>query len=144
MICPLKHGMVAAKIYCSQLIIWVKNSPVMGRKDYLAQHELIIYGWFGRHKTERGKGKSVIFYPKPHRSKLHPTMKPIGLLRQLILNSTKIGDKVYDPFGGSGSTLMACEHTKRKCAMIELDPNYVATIIQRWEILTGKEAIKIS
>jgi DNA modification methylase len=70
-------------------------------------------------------------------------MKPVGLLRQLILNSTLIGDTVYDPFGGSGSTLLASEHLHRKCCMIELDPNYVATIIQRWEILTGREAVKI-
>jgi DNA modification methylase len=89
---------------------------------------------------ERSKAKSVIFYPKPAKSKLHPTMKPIGLLRKLILNSTKMGELIYDPFGGSGSTLIACEHTRRKCAMIELDPEYVATTIQRWEMITGQEA----
>lgn len=71
-------------------------------------------------------------------------MKPVGLLRQLILNSTKIGDIVYDPFGGSGSTLIACEHVNRKCVMVELDPEYVSTIIQRWETLTNKEATKLS
>lgn len=141
MLCALRAGMKQAGIYYSQLIIWVKNQVVVGRKDYLTQHEVIAYGWFGRHKMERSKSKSVLFYPKPHRSKLHPTMKPVGLLRQLVLNSTKIGETVYDPFGGSGSTLMACEHLKRKCYMVELDPNYVSTIIQRWEILTNQEAI---
>jgi DNA modification methylase len=89
---------------------------------------------------ERSKAKSVIFYPRPSKSKLHPTMKPVGLLRKLILNSTKMGETVYDPFGGSGSTLIACEHTRRKCAMIEKDPEYVSTIIQRWETITKKEA----
>lgn len=91
---------------------------------------------------ERSKAKSVIFCPKPARSKLHPTMKPVQLLRQLIGNSTKIGDTVYDPFGGSGSTLIACEHYQRKCLMIEIDPDHVSTTIQRWEILTGREAAK--
>lgn len=143
MLCALRRGMKAAGIYYSQLIIWVKNTIVVGRKDYLPGHEIIAYGWFGRHKMERSKGKSVVFYPKPAKSKLHPTMKPVGLLRKLILNSTKIGEIVYDPFGGSGSTLMACEHTSRKCLMIEIDPVHTATIIQRWETLTGKEAIKL-
>jgi DNA modification methylase len=140
MICALRQGMKQAGYYYSQMIIWVKNVMVIGRKDYAPQHELIVYGWHGRHKMERAKGKSVIFYPKPHRSVLHPTMKPIGLLRQLILNSTKMGELIYDPFGGSGSTLIASEHTGRKCAMVELEPEYVATTIQRWEMLTGQEA----
>jgi len=74
------------------------------------------------------------------RAKKHPTMKPVGLLRRLILNSTKIGETVYDPFGGSGSTLIACEHTSRKCIMIEMDPKYCETIVKRWEILTKQKA----
>ncbi len=143
MMCALRAGMKQAGIYYSQMIIWIKNQIVVGRKDYLPQHEVIAYGWHGRHKMERSKGKSVIFHPKPHRSALHPTMKPIGLLRQLILNSTKINDTVYDPFAGSGSTLIACEHLKRKSIIIELDPTHCSTIIQRWELLTGKKAEKI-
>ena len=153
MFSALRAGMKQAGIYYSQMIIWIKNTIVVGRKDYLPAHEVIAYGWHGRHKMERSKGKSVmyvseevkplIFQDKPHSSQLHPTMKPVQLMRQFILNSTKIGEVVYDPFGGSGSTLIACEHTKRKCIMIEIDPNYVSTIIQRWETLTGKEATKI-
>lgn len=85
----LRDGIEEAGFYYSQMIVWIKNQAVIGRKDYLPQHELIAYGWHGRHKMERGKAKSVIFYPRPSRSKLHPTMKPIGLLRKLILNSTK-------------------------------------------------------
>ena len=143
MMFALRMGMKQAQVYYSQMIIWIKNTIVVGRKDYLPGHEIIAYGWYGRHKMERSKGKSLMFYSKPHSSKLHPTMKPVGLIRQFILNSTKIGDTVYDPFGGSGTTLIACEHTKRKCRMIELDPNYVSTIIQRWETLTDKEAKKL-
>jgi len=142
MLCALRQGMKSAGIYYSQMIIWIKNTVVLGRKDYLCQHEIIAYGWHGRHKQERGKARSVMFYPKPHKSALHPTMKPVGLLRQLILNSTKKGDTVYDPYGGSGSTLIACEHTGRRCAMIEIDPKYVGTIISRWEKLTNKKAKK--
>jgi len=67
-------------------------------------------------------------------------MKPIGLLRRLILNATKLGETVYDGFGGSGSTLIACEHIQRRCIMVEMDPAYCDKIIKRWEILTGKEA----
>jgi DNA modification methylase len=91
---------------------------------------------------ERRKAKSVMFYPKPHRSVLHPTMKPVGLLRQLILNSTKTGEIVYDPFLGSGSTLIACEHTGRRCIGIEMDKTHCNTIIARWEKLTNKKAKK--
>ena len=133
MSCSLRVGMKQAKLFYSQMIIWVKNTTVLGRKDYNPQHELIAYGWYGRHKFERGKKRSVVFYPKPSKSKLHPTMKPVGLLRKLILNSTKAGEYVYDPFGGSGSTLIACEQTKRKCLMIEIDEGYCEVIKKRYK-----------
>lgn len=136
----LREGVENAGYYYSQGLIWIKNNVVMGRKDYLPQHELIAYGWYGRHKFERSKAKSIILYPKPHKSKLHPTMKPVGLIRKLIPNNTKIREWVYDPFGGSGSTLIACEHMGRRCAMVEMDPSYCEVIIERWEKLTGKNA----
>lgn len=139
MMCALRQGMKQAGFYYSQMIIWIKNTIVVGRKDYLPQHKLIAYGWHGRHKMERSKDRSVMFYPKPHRSKLHPTMKPVGLIRKLVMNSTKMDEVVYDPFGGSGTTLIACEHTKRKCLMIESEEQYFNIIIKRWEKLTGKK-----
>lgn len=137
MIFALREACLQVGMKVAQLIIWVKDRAVVGRLDYLPQHELILYGWKGTHDFKRGKDKSVVFHPKPSQSKLHPTMKPVGLLRRLILNSTKVGDTVYDPFGGSGSTLIACEHTKRKCIMAEMDPEYCQTIIARWQKLTG-------
>ena len=143
MFSALRSGMKQAGFYYSQMLIWIKNQPVMSRKDYLSQYELIAYGWFGRHKLERSKSKNVIYYPKPNRSKLHPTQKPIGLLRRIILDNTKIGDIVYDPFLGSGSIAIACHHLGRKCIGIELDEKYVKTIITRLEKLTGEKAIKI-
>lgn len=132
----LRNGMEKAGLYYSQMLIWVKNQVVIGRKDYLPMHELIAYGWYGRHKMVRGKQKSVIFHPKPTRAALHPTMKPPGLLRKILPNATEAHQWVYDPFGGSGSTLIASEHLKRRCVIIELDTLYCETIIARWKELT--------
>jgi DNA modification methylase len=143
MFSALRSGMKQAGFYYSQMLIWIKNQPVMSRKDYLSQYELIAYGWFGKHKLERSKSKNVIYYPKPNKSKLHPTQKPIGLLRRIIPDNTKIGDIVYDPFLGSGSTAIACEHLGRKCIGIEFDEEYIKIIIKRLELLTGEKAIKI-
>ena len=144
MLFALRDGMQAAGIKFSQLLIWLKNHTVIGRKDYLPQHELIAYGWHGTHQFLKGKDKSVLCYPKPSSSSLHPTTKPVALLRHLILNSTKLGDTVYDCFGGSGSTLIACEHTSRKCLMMELDPEYCQTIIDRWQQVSDKRAVKVT
>jgi DNA modification methylase len=120
----------------AQLLIWVKSNSVIGRMDYMPEHELIAYGWYGTHEFYKSKDKTVIFYPKPNASPLHPTQKPVGLIRRLILNSTKIGDIVYDPFGGSGSTLIACEETARRCLMVEIDEEYCQIIIDRFRKLT--------
>lgn len=140
----LRKGMKDVGFYYSQMIIWLKNQPVMSRKDYLSQYELIAYGWFGKHKMERTKAKNVLYYPRPSKSKLHPTMKPVGLLRRIIPDNTKIGDFVYDPFLGSGSTAIACEHLRRRCIGIELDCEYVEIILTRLEKLTKQKRIKIT
>jgi DNA modification methylase len=139
----LRKGMKDTGFYYSQMIIWIKNQPVMSRKDYLSQYELIAYGWFGKHKMERSKSKNVIYHPRPNRSRLHPTQKPIGLLRKIIPDSTRVGDFVYDPFLGSGSTAIACEHLGRRCIGIEIDEIYISTILERLEKLTGEKAVKI-
>lgn len=143
MLFALKQAMDKLDCKFSQLLIWVKNHAVIGRLDYLPQHELIAYGWFGKHKFQRSKDKSVLFYPKPNKSKLHPTMKPIGLMRKLILNSSKVSDYIFDPFLGSGSTLIACEQTKRKCLGVELDIKYCQVIIDRFEKLSGRKVEKL-
>jgi len=143
MFSSLRIGMKNAGFYYSQMLIWMKNQPVMSRKDYLSMYELIAYGWFGKHKTERSKSKNVIVHPRPQRSKLHPTQKPIGLLRKLIPDNSSVGDFIYDPFLGSGSTCIASHHLGRKCIGIELDVEYVKIIIKRLEKLTGIKAVKI-
>lgn len=143
MLFALRDGMEKSRIHFSQLLIWIKNQPVIGRKDYLPQHELIAYGWYGKHRPLRAKDKTVLPYPKPHRSVLHPTQKPVGLIRRLILNSTNIGDVVYDCFVGSGTTAVACEQTKRRSISIELDPDYCQVVIDRMEKLFGLKAERI-
>lgn len=127
-------------------LIWVKNQPVfsMGRLDYDYKHEPILYGW-GKGHNFYGKeyNTSVFEENKPQKSDLHPTMKPVKLIARLINNSSRAGDIVVDAFGGSGTTLIACEQMSRKCYMMEYDPKYVDVIIERWEKMTGKKAQKI-
>lgn len=143
MLFALRDGMLQTSVKLSQLLIWVKNHVVVGRKDYLPAHELIAYGWHGTHDFKKSKDKSILFYPKPNKSPLHPTQKPVGLLRRLILNSTNIGDVVYDCFGGSGSTAVAAEHVKRKSVLIERDEQYCQTIVTRLEKLLNTKATKL-
>lgn len=123
-------------------LIWLKNNHVLGRADYAYKHEPICYGWSknGTHKFYGDFHTSVFEYDKPSSSRLHPTMKPIELLQRLIENSSKKNQIVIDPTLGSGSTLVACEKTKRKCYGLELDESYCDVIIKRWQELTGKQA----
>lgn len=128
-------------------LIWMKNAPTfsMGRLDYDYQHEPICFGWNKNHK-KIGKGKftkSIWEIDKPRKDSEHPTMKPIELIANALQNSSEDGDAIMDLFGGSGSTLIACEQTGRKCFMMELDPHYVDVIIERWEKFTGQKAVKI-
>ncbi len=132
MIFALREAIVNTGLHFSQLLIWIKNHAIIGRLDYLPQHELIAYAWFGTHLFKKSKDKNILFYPKPNKSKLHPTMKPVPLLRKLILNSSNINDIIYDPFAGSGSLMVACEQTHRRAFMIEIDKEYCQTIIERY------------
>jgi site-specific DNA-methyltransferase (adenine-specific) len=144
MVWPLKDALTTSGFKFSQMIIWIKNHAVMGRLNYLPMHELILYGWYGTHEFMKSQDKSVLFYPKPNKSKLHPTMKPVGLIRNLILNSTNINNIVWDGFLGSGTTLIAAEQTRRRCYGIEMDPGYCRVIIDRYEKLTGVKANKLN
>ena len=121
-------------------LVWVKNNHVLGRNDYNCKLEYIMYGWFGKHKFYGGFNTNVLEFKRPSKSDLHPTMKPLELLSKLIQDGTKEKGNVLDVFGGSGSTLIACEQLNRKCYMMELDPKYCDVIITRWETLTGKKA----
>lgn len=130
-------------IKCRHQIIWVKDAPVfsMGRLDYDYKHEPILYGWVKTHDFKRnGSQDKSVWEFKRTENKLHPTMKPVELVENAILNSSDVGQNVIDICGGSGSTLIACEKTNRKCFMMELDPHYIDVIIARWEQYTGKKA----
>ena len=131
-------------IKCRHQIIWVKDAPVfsMGRLDYDYKHEPILYGWKKKHNFYRkGEQDKSVWEFKRTANKLYPTMKPIELIANALQNSTKQNDLILDLFGGSGSTLIACEQLNRNCYMMELDPHYVDVIINRWENFTGKKAI---
>jgi len=125
-----------------QCIIWVKQHFVMGRQDYQWQHEPILYGWKpgAAHKFYGGRNQSTVWQiDRPMASREHPTMKPVALCAKAIENSSKGGDIVLDLFGGSGSTLIACEQLNRTCYMMELDPVYCDVIVQRYINLKGHD-----
>ena len=123
-----------AGFHISGVCIWAKNALVLGRSPYQWQHEPVLFGWLpnGKHRWFSDRKQSTIWnFDKPKRSAEHPTMKPIPLLAYPIKNSSAPNGVVLDLFGGSGSTLIACEQTDRICRMIELDPKYASVIVQR-------------
>lgn len=126
-----------------QNLIWVKDHFVMGRQDYQWQHEPCLYGWkegAAHNWYSDRKQTTILEFDKPRKSEEHPTMKPIALFAYQLGNSTQRGGLVLDLFGGSGTSVIACEQTGRKCYTMELDAHYCDVIIKRWENLTGREA----
>lgn len=131
----------------STFVIWAKNAFTLGRADYQRQYEPILYGWKqgSDHFWCGDRDQSdVWFYNKPRVNDLHPTMKPVELVERALKNSSKSRDTVIDLFGGSGTTLIACEKLNRHACLMELDPRYVDVIIQRWQDYSGKEAVRQS
>jgi DNA modification methylase len=135
-----------------QTIIWVKDSMVLGHSDYHYRHEPIMYGytpgpgrpgrgnhegshWYGTHSET-----TILEIARPKRSEVHPTMKPVELIERCLNNSSRTGDSILDLFGGSGSTVIACEKTGRACRTMEIDPHYVDVIVERWQTLSGQKA----
>lgn len=129
-----------------EVLVWNKSVITLGRQDYQWKHELCLYGWNdgGSHSWYSDRKQSTVLdFDKPTVSKLHPTMKPVELFDYQIKNSSKKGDNVLDLFGGSGTTMIACEQNNRNAYLMELDPRYADVIIKRWEELTGEKAKKI-
>jgi DNA modification methylase len=139
----LQRAFAAAGGKWSTFIIWAKNTFTLGRADYQRQYEPILYGWPAGHDRywcgARDQG-DVWFIDKPVRNDLHPTMKPVALVERAIRNSSKTRDSVLDPFGGSGSTLIACAKTGRQARLVELDPKYCDVIVRRWQDWAGEQA----
>jgi DNA modification methylase len=139
----LQRAFAAAGGKWSTFVIWAKNTFTLGRADYQRQYEPILYGWkegadhYWCGARDQG---DVWFFDKPVKNDLHPTMKPVALVERAIRNSSKSRDNVLDPFGGSGSTLIACEKTGRQARLVELDPKYLDTIILRWQEFSGRTA----
>ena len=127
----------------STFVIWAKNTFTLGRADYQRQYEPILYGWKDGAEHywcgARDQG-DVWLFDKPHKNDLHPTMKPVALVERAIRNSSKSRDIVLDPFGGSGTTMIAAERTGRRARLLELDPRYVDVVVRRWEELSGLKA----
>jgi DNA modification methylase len=131
----------------SSTIIWAKDRFVLCRSDYHRQYEPIWYGWTEAatrlHPLDDRKQSDVWEVPRPQKSEEHPTMKPVELVTRALYNSSSRGDLVFEPFSGSGTTLIACEQTGRRCRAIELEPAYVQVAITRWENFTGRKAVKL-
>ena len=129
----------------STFIIWAKHTFTLGRADYQRQYEPILYGWpegAQRHWCGDRDQSDVWQIKKPQKNDLHPTMKPVELVERALRNSSRPGDMVLDPFGGSGTTLIAAEKSGRVARVMELDPKYADVIVRRWEEFTGKKAIR--
>ena len=131
----------------STFVIWAKNTFTMGRADYQRQYEPILYGWKdgAQHYWCGARDQGDVWQiKKPHKNDLHPTMKPVELMERAVRNSSKTRDIVLDPFGGSGTTLIACEKSGRRARLMELDPKYVDVIVKRWQLFSGKQAKRAS
>lgn len=138
-----RRAFADAGFYLSGTCIWKKQSLVLGRSPYQWQHEPVLFGWKkkGKHQWYTGRKESTIWeFDKPKKNGDHPTMKPIPLLAYPIMNSSMSNTLVLDPFGGSGSTLIACEQTDRSCFTIELDEKFCDVIVKRYIEQVGSDA----
>jgi DNA modification methylase len=130
-----------------QCLVWVKSGMVLGRQDYQWKHEPCLYGWAdgAPHTWLSDRAQTTVLeFDKPARNTDHPTTKPVDLFAYLIANSCKHGKLVLDPFGGSGTALIAAERTGRSAALLELDPRYCDVVVARFEALTGQKAERVS
>lgn len=154
----------AAGLHHAQNLVWVKDRFVLGRSDYHYRHESIAYGWSPEDLEPAAKDHDTIAYgwrqgaahafrggrkvdtvweiDRPARSAEHPTMKPVELVARAIKYSSQAGERVYDPFAGSGTTVIAAEQLGRRAVALEIDPRYGQVIVERWQAFTGREAVR--
>lgn len=140
------HAVFREYFHFSSMIIWAKNSLTLSRTDYQSQHEPCLYGWMkdGKHTFYGDRKQVSIWKFDKERVEGHTTPKPVALIERALQNSSKGGDIVSDFFGGSGSTMIACEKLGRQARLMELDPKYCDVIVKRWEDFTGKKAVLLS
>lgn len=138
--CNFFNATVDAGFHYSTTCIWVKDTLVIGRMDFQMKHEHVIYAFkdTAKHKFYGDRKQTTVWeFDRPKKSKLHPTMKPLPLIAYPLRLSTQENGIILDLFGGSGSTLMACEQTNRKCCTMELDPKYASAIVRRYAASVG-------
>jgi DNA modification methylase len=140
------HQVFREFFHFSSMIIWAKNSLTLSRTDYQSQHEPCLYGWMkdGKHSFFGDRKQVSVWKFDKERVEGHTTPKPVALIERALQNSSKGGDIVSDFFGGSGSTMIACEKLGRSSRLMELDPKYCDVIVKRWEDFTGKKAVLLS
>ncbi len=128
-----------------QTLVWIKDSMVLGHSDFHYRHEAIFYGWVpGKHRAPPARTfTTVLEFPRPKASRDHPTMKPISLWSFLMAASTAPGALVYEPFSGSGTSIIAAEQQGRVCYAIEIEPRYVDVGVARWEKYSGRKAERV-
>lgn len=137
------HKVFREFFHFSSMIIWAKNSLTLSQTDYQSQHEPCLYGWMdnGKHSWYSDRKQTSVWRFDKERVDGHTTPKPVALVEKAVNNSSKGGDAILDLFGGSGSTLIACEKIGRHARLMELDPKYCDVIVKRWEDFTGKKAV---
>lgn len=140
------HAVFREYFHFSSMIIWAKNSLTLSRTDYQSQHEPCLYGWVkdGKHTFYGDRKQVSIWKFDKERFEGHTTPKPVALIERALQNSSKGGDTISDFFGGSGSTMIACEKLGRQARLMELDPKYCDVIVKRWEDFTGKKAVLLT
>ena len=130
---------------CRSLVIWDKGNHTLSNSDYMSMYEPMFYGWVNNHKFYGGKnGMDIWKIKRTSKNDLHPTMKPVELVEKAVLDGSAINGIVLDLFGGSGTTIIACEKHNRHSRLMELDPKYCDVIVKRWEDFTGKTAVLLS
>lgn len=130
---------------CRSLVIWDKGNHTLSNSDYMSMYEPMFYGWVNNHKFYGGKnGMDIWRIKRTAKNDLHPTMKPVELVEKAVLDGSAINGIVLDLFGGSGTTIIACEKHNRHSRIMELDPKYCDVIVKRWEDFTGKKAMLVN
>lgn len=130
---------------CRSLVIWDKGNHTLSNSDYMSMYEPMFYGWVQNHKFYGGKnGMDIWRIKRTAKNDLHPTMKPVELVEKAVLDGSAINGIVLDLFGGSGTTIIACEKHNRHARLMELDPKYCDVIVKRWEDFTGKRAVLLT